>query len=158
MSRLGLNVCPLFMACSLFGDARYRKVSLYSQCRSRLLVPVHKEIEQIETKSDNFVDDFPDPAESRNRSLCLQDFTSNANIYYMETILIQWSDRRLSAVLEVSEELRLSPQHKKCRKLRIWSHLLKKSLLKNYIFCTVSSPPIVLFGAFWERSKCTWSH
>ena len=155
MSRLGLNVCPLFMACSLFGDARYRKVSLYSQCRSRLLLPVHKETEQIETKSDNCVHDFPDPAESRNKSPCLQDFTSNANIYYMETILIQWSDRRLPAVLE---ELRLSPQHKKCRKLRIWSHLLKKSLLKNYIFCTVSSPPIVLFGAFWERSKCTWSH
>ena len=24
-----------------------------------------------------------------------------------------------------------------CRKLRIWSHLLKKSLMKNFIFCVV---------------------
>ena len=24
------------------------------------------------------------------------------------------------------------------RKLRIWSHLLKKSLIKNFIFCAVS--------------------
>ena len=24
-----------------------------------------------------------------------------------------------------------------CRKLRIWSHLLKKSVMKNFIFCVV---------------------
>ena len=142
----------------LFGDARYRKVPLYSQWRSQLLVPVHNKIEQIETKSDNFVHDFPDPVDSRHRSLCLQDFTLNVNIYYMETILIQWSGRRLPAVLEESEELRFSPQHQKCRKLRIWSHLLKKPLLENFIFCAVSPPSIVLLGGIWERSKCTWSH
>ena len=28
-----------------------------------------------------------------------------------------------------------------CRKLRIWSHLLKKSLMKNFIFCAVSLKP-----------------
>ena len=25
-----------------------------------------------------------------------------------------------------------------CRKLRIWSHLLKKSLMENFIFCAVT--------------------
>ena len=29
------------------------------------------------------------------------------------------------------------------KKLRIWSHLLKKSLMKNFIFCAVSHPDLV---------------
>ena len=28
----------------------------------------------------------------------------------------------------------------KCDQIRIWSHLLKKSLIKNFIFCVVKKP------------------
>ena len=35
-----------------------------------------------------------------------------------------------------------------CRKLRIWSHLLKKSLLKNFIFCDVIISNISLFMSY----------
>ena len=39
-----------------------------------------------------------------------------------------------------------------CRKLRIWSHLLKKSLMKNFIFCTVSFAfQLVLVGIGQSR-------
>ena len=31
-----------------------------------------------------------------------------------------------------------------CRKLRIWSHLLKKSLMENFIFCAVSLTILLL--------------
>ena len=30
------------------------------------------------------------------------------------------------------------------RKLRVWSHLLKKSLMENFIFCAVHHSPLVL--------------
>ena len=30
------------------------------------------------------------------------------------------------------------------RKLRVWSHLLKKSLIENFIFCAVHHSPLVL--------------
>ena len=30
-----------------------------------------------------------------------------------------------------------------CRKLRIWSHLLKKSLMENFIFCAVTIPTLM---------------
>ena len=36
------------------------------------------------------------------------------------------------------------------RKLRIWSHLLKKSLTKNFIFCAVLGK---FFGKFCARTK-----
>ena len=50
----------------------------------------------------------------------------------------------------------LSKRDQICRKLRIWSHLLKKSLLENFIFCAVFAFPehyhsiigkILVFGA-----------
>ena len=31
-----------------------------------------------------------------------------------------------------------------CRKLRIWSHLLKKPLMENFIFCAVLLPKLLL--------------
>ena len=31
------------------------------------------------------------------------------------------------------------------RKLRIWSHLLKKSLMENFIFCVVVFPTVLVF-------------
>ena len=34
------------------------------------------------------------------------------------------------------------------RKLRIWSHLLKKSLMENFIFCAVSPIRMTLFVSF----------
>ena len=33
------------------------------------------------------------------------------------------------------------------RKLAIWSHLLKKSLMENFLFCTVSPPQITQFSS-----------
>ena len=40
------------------------------------------------------------------------------------------------------------------RKLRIWSHLLKKSLIENFIFCAVTIPTLMdveLDGLCWEN-------
>ena len=31
-----------------------------------------------------------------------------------------------------------------CRKLRIWSHLLKKSFMENFIYCAVSDKPMAV--------------
>ena len=38
------------------------------------------------------------------------------------------------------------------RKLRIWSHLLKKSLMENLIFCAVRRPAAVLK----KTLHCSW--
>ena len=64
----------------------------YSQCRSRLLVQVSNELEQMETKPDNFQGDLKGPLDSQCRSLCLKGFKSGTNIYYMETRAIQRRD------------------------------------------------------------------
>ena len=37
------------------------------------------------------------------------------------------------------------------KKLRIWSHLLKKSLTENFIFCAVSVVPIVIVVVPFSR-------
>ena len=39
-----------------------------------------------------------------------------------------------------------------CKKLRIWSHLLKKSLLENFIFCAVNIWRIL---SLFEKSNCS---
>ena len=41
-----------------------------------------------------------------------------------------------------------------CRKLRIWSHLLKKSLMENFIFCAVSGALLWILRVFWEQLLC----
>ena len=38
-----------------------------------------------------------------------------------------------------------------CWKLRIWSHLLKESLMKNFIFCAMW----FLISLFWSRNNCS---
>ena len=40
------------------------------------------------------------------------------------------------------------------RKLRIWSHLLKKSLMENFIFCAVSGALLWILRVFWEQLLC----
>ena len=42
-----------------------------------------------------------------------------------------------------------------CRKLRIWSHLLKKSLMENFTFCDVKAKAIILFCPIFLRKKNT---
>ena len=41
------------------------------------------------------------------------------------------------------------------RKLRIWSHLLKKSLMENFIFCAVATDVFFHFGNTWYCSNKT---
>ena len=45
------------------------------------------------------------------------------------------------------------------RKLQIWSHLLKKSLMENFIFCTVTHCTIIWFLAtrLWDSLPFTFS-
>ena len=49
--------------------------------------------------------------------------------YYLDLGLITFSFRNLHESF--------TTQKMKLRKLRIWSHLLKKSLMENFIFCAV---------------------
>ena len=35
------------------------------------------------------------------------------------------------------------------RKLRIWSHLLKKSLMENFIFCAVQQEMVIIILQIW---------
>ena len=37
-----------------------------------------------------------------------------------------------------------------CKKLRIWSHLLKKSLIENFLFCAVPSVSYLVRGLFMQ--------
>ena len=46
--------------------------------------------------------------------------------------------------------------HQIRRKLRIWSHLQKKSLMENFIFCVVQSVSWLSFLMFWQ-ALCTIS-
>ena len=39
------------------------------------------------------------------------------------------------------------------RKLRIWSHLLKKSLMENFIFCAVQNMVMCLFMVWSSYAK-----
>ena len=39
-----------------------------------------------------------------------------------------------------------------CRKLRIWSHLLKKFLMENFIFCAVNSQ--IVQCKLWRQNLC----
>ena len=41
------------------------------------------------------------------------------------------------------------------RKLRIWSHLLKKSVMKNFIFCAVLVKPFVMLYVRWNEHRYT---
>ena len=49
-----------------------------------------------------------------------------------------------------------------CRKLRIWSHLLKKSLMESFIFCAVCILKIMLFlcdySKYIKSLHCQYSH
>ena len=44
------------------------------------------------------------------------------------------------------------------RKLRIWSHLLKKSLMENFIFCSVKLAPVQVqsLRKLQSKSKTIW--
>ena len=42
--------------------------------------------------------------------------------------------------------MKFTIKHENCRKLWIWSHLLKKSLMENFIFCALSG--IVVLSNF----------
>ena len=39
------------------------------------------------------------------------------------------------------------------RKLRIWSHLLKKFVMKNFIFCAVLVKPFVMLYVRWNEHR-----
>ena len=43
------------------------------------------------------------------------------------------------------------------RKLRIWSHLLKKSLMENFIFYAVTGPPRYIFQYSQEKQEICFS-
>ena len=56
-----------------------------------------------------------------------------------ETKKVLNSNIRLHKKMKFSIRNFLSKCHQKHRKLRIWSHLLKKSVIENFVFCAVSA-------------------
>ena len=61
------------------------------------------------------------------------------NTYYMESLLI--INKSCSSITAQKMKFSIKDFFRKCdqirKKLRIWSHFLKKSLMENFIFCAM---------------------
>ena len=77
-------------------------------------------------------------------------FRYTTNITFLVMIKVDKNASKLCTAQKMKFSIKdfLSKCDQIRRKLRIWSHLLKKSLIENFIFCavlTLSLSPLILF-------------
>ena len=72
--------------------------------------------------------------------------TANASLFYVQPTFSMMRNKNIQknknfiTTLHTAQKMRFSIKdfYSKCDQIRIWSHLLKKSLMENCIFCVMS--------------------